>query len=152
MCLRPLKSSLLGTGDGGRFPSTELKQDRRPWQLVGGRGGCVDRDSPAGCVCHLPLLGQEGLGGACGGAATQTGFNPQPLTAQTLRDVGGRDGEKLSLKSKLENAFTRRYLVVPRCDDHLLFVFSQPGLLTLALPFEKNNTQARVQKRNNENA
>lgn len=86
------------------------------------------------------------MGGACGGAATQTGFNPQPLTAQTLKGVGEKDGEKVELKSRLNNTLKPRYLVVPRRDDHLLLVFSQPGLLTLALRLQ-NDTQARVQKR-----
>lgn len=133
MCVRSLKSSLVGKGGGGCFPPAELKQDIRLRQLLGGSGRGVDRECPARRIGNLTLLGQEGLGGARRGAATQTGFHRQPLEVQTLRVEAGRDGEKLSLRSQIENSSVPRYLVVPRCDDHLLFVFPQPGLLTLTL-------------------
>lgn len=84
-CLRSLKSSLAGKGEGVRFPSTEFKLDIRLWQLLGGSGRRVDRKHTPWCIRHLTLLGQEGLRGPGWGAATQTGFHRQLLVVQTLR-------------------------------------------------------------------
>lgn len=62
--------------------------------------------------------------------------------ASESSDSGGADsksGEKLSLgsrKKKKKTTFTPRYLVVPGCDDQLLFVFSQSSLLALTLQFQ----------------
>lgn len=62
---------------------------------------------------------------------------PSPASESSDSEgVGRKDGEKLSQRSKIKNTLIPRYLVVPRCDDHLLFVFSQSGLLTLTLQFQ----------------
>lgn len=144
MCLRSLECSLVGGSEGGHSSLNWMKvRHLAQWQgLLGGSGRHADGKRPAWCVWDLPLLGQEGLAGwhHGGGAASETRLNRQLLKVQTLRIKKNKFAVHIGcIKGRIWIrwfAMIWFYLVIPRCDNQLLLIFSQSGLLTLTLQRE----------------